>query len=130
MSKATVMGVAALVAAGSLGIAAPASAQDCLGATGPLPPLETVYTENGQLRINPNGVGSDVERYSGHALEEWVETRDCVYGYVPEQVWCAYELVWFGIIFGESGPYAYQDPYTSEIVVDYGRLQNDLNDCT
>jgi hypothetical protein len=126
MKKTAVMGVAALVAAMSLGVAAPASAQTCSGNFPPLPASNTISTENGQLRINPNGPAEDADNAGDYANDRADEGVDCALGSVPPQAWCAYELAYWGAWYGY---YAYVDTNTGEVVVDYGRLTNDTNSC-
>lgn len=128
MRKRWVMGVAAAVAAASLGVAAPARAQDCLSNRFPMPPeAGTVYIENGQIRINPGGVQGDVDQYVAYATERAVDLYWCVVELVPTQVWCLGNGV-IGIV-ANIDQYVYQDPNTGEIVIDYARLVSDATSC-
>lgn len=127
MRKRMIMGVAAAVAATSLGVAAPARAQDCLSNRLPLPPESgTVYLDNGQLRINPNGVQGDIDQYVAYATERAVDFYWCVVELVPPQVWCIANNA-VGIATNPDR-YVYQE--NGEIVVDYRRLANDLATCS
>ena len=116
MKKTAVMGVAALVAAGSLGIAAPARAQSCPPG---IPQSDTVKLENGQIRVNPGNPEEDAD----YLIDE---TGRCAYAAVPPQVWCTHTFVYWDFYYGD---YVYQDYWTGDYVIDYGRLSGDVNNC-
>lgn len=120
MKKTAVMALSAIVAAMSLGVAAPARAQSCTSVP-PLPTSNTVRIENGQIRIDPNGPGEDAEDLQGYADVRVGEAWTCGFNAVPPQGWCAANLA-LNAAFNE---YTYQDPYSGEVVIDYGRLVAD-----
>lgn len=126
MRKATVMAVAAMVAAMSLGLAAPAHAQ-CPSGVPALPTSNTVKLENGQVRINPGGPTQDVDVAGDYANDRADEGIDCALGVVPGQVWCAAFDI--GLNAVRFMYYVYQDPNTGEIVIDYARIVADVNNC-
>jgi hypothetical protein len=120
MKKTAVVAVSAMVAAMSLGIAAPASAECPSGV--PTPSTNTVSLENGQVRINPSGPSEDIANAEDYANDGVA----CGWGTVPEPVRCRLASdpwTWLG------GNYVYQDSSTGEYVVDYGQLADDADDC-
>lgn len=123
--KSLAMAIVAAVAAVPFGYAAPASAQECNDAIR-FPETTTVTIENGQIRINPSGPPEDVDNLTAFATVLANIAVDCAVDAVPSQVWCALNVVANGVFFGT---YVYQDPYTGEIVIDYGRLVADTSSC-
>lgn len=126
MKKKWAVAVTAVVSAASLGIAAPASAQSCAG-VGTVPRLSTVVVENGQIRIDPNGVEYDV-RDAGEIVENEAEdAEECaletIVNTVPAPAWCAYSSL-VGLAWGG---YVYQEWDTGAIVIDYARLVADAD---
>lgn len=122
-------------AVASLGITSPAGAQqDCVGwGFSPAPGPNTVSVENGQLRINPGGVGADIEQYLAYVDPYADKVGRCVGGLIPPEVFCvinnALEII--DAIDPVNGDlrYVYQDPETGELVVDYGLLLSDITAC-
>jgi hypothetical protein len=121
MKKTAIMGVAALVAAMSLGVAAPANAQSC-GSIGTLPTLSTVSNDNGQIRVNPNGAAGDADNAADLAQEEASDAYQCALSTVPPSVFCADRALW-----AEWDRFVYVDQYTGELVVDYGRVAGNVD---
>jgi hypothetical protein len=125
------MGVAAMVAAMSVGIAAPARAQCPSGVPG-APQLNTIYRENGQVRINPSALGSDAGAVEAYAAARVADAIECAFGLVPAQAWCvASKVIEIASIPNPEKPrlrYVYLDS-SGEIVVDYGLLLEDARGC-
>lgn len=123
MKKVWTMGVVAAVTGASLWVAAPAMAQVCTPSE-PLP-ASPVTIENGQIRINPD-VELELARLAEDASALANDAISCGWGQVPAPVRCTYGLAWSS---GLGSEYVYEDPYTGEIVIDYGELQYDANSC-
>lgn len=122
--KVSIIGIVAAVTAMSLGVAAPARAEDCPDLPG-MPPLSTVTITNEEIRIDPGGPDNDAENAVWYAANAVYAQVNCGLGMVPAQAWCAYALIYNA---AWNNYYVYQD-YTGDIVIEYARFLADTNAC-
>lgn len=120
----------ALVA--TLGGTSPAQAQewpvDCLFTDGEELQTVTIDPQTLQIRVNPEGVAPDVDLIATGARD----LSDCLSGGIDlptlNCLIAKLQEIRESLQRGDLR-YVYQDPYTGEVVVDGGRLRDDLTTC-
>ncbi|HEX2195715.1 MAG TPA: hypothetical protein VHJ76_02215, partial [Actinomycetota bacterium] len=93
MRRTVVVGLAALMIAGGLGVAPPAHASNplpCVEDAPPSPGLGTVYVdENGIVHVQPEAAPGDVDAYVGWSVEWSLFMIFCLESRLPTGgVWC------------------------------------------
>lgn len=135
MRRTWTVGVVASVLVASMGLASPpAMADDCNSGTPFLGASSTIYFENGELKINPNGVGPDVEMVRAWAEGRADDAVECVLSLVPPEVGCLIDkVVEIALSIDPLAPdlrYVYYDQSTGTLAIRYQVLLNDATACS
>ena len=136
MSKRWTLGVVASLVVASIGFAAPAAhAEEC----DPRIPefgdgsLNTIYFEDGVLKVNPNGVEPDLAIILPWIVDRADAVLDCVLPLIPPQVGCAlsklFEIVESMDPLAPDLRYVFFDQSTQTLGLRYQLLLDDATAC-